>query len=185
MKSASIIAVLQLTSVVTSFSADSWVASVATGRASIEYSAHSIPGEHAHATLDRALRELAAHDRVLALREISARDLLQDQVFQRELFSALEAEAPGELHEALSLTGGARPPKMARLWKPFERAVLATPTIRKVNSRLDAFGLQVSGISFEQLEIKHGGDGPRFTAAKVSLMVGPIFKPAQSRVPYK
>ncbi len=66
----------------------------------------------------------------------------------------LERDAPRELKEARKSAGNMHNPKMIQLGNPFEKALLATPTIAKLKTSLSVFGLTISHIESEKLELR-------------------------------
>jgi len=116
-------------------------------------------------TIEAALKEMAASERVDALHAIVAHELLRNPTFQEELFSALEQGAPRELHDALESAGNMHNPRMVSLREPFKKAVLATATVRHIDSALAAYGLHISDVSFEKLELRRGLGVARFHCA--------------------
>lgn len=121
--------------------------------ARITYSAKQSEG---YASFDQALQELSDSGRIQKLDGIFAHWLLPDDTFQKEIFTTLERDAPRELTEALKSAGNMHNPKMHQLWKSFEKALLATPTITKLNASLAPHGLTVSRASVEKFELGKG-----------------------------
>lgn len=159
MKTAFILAVLLLGTAITTMHAG-WIA--VTDHARIHYLAQPNVG---HATFDEALKELADANRVQAFDGIVAHALMHDETFQKELFSAFEHDSPRELKEALKSAGNLHNPKMNQLAKRFVKAVLATPTVRRINAALAAYGLRVSGAGIEKFGIRKNDAGPRFSGS--------------------
>lgn len=120
--------------------------------ARIRYSAHQDKG---HATLDGALKELSDSGRIRRLDGIDGIELFSEETFQQELFAGLERDAPRELKEARESSGNMHNPKMHQLWKPFEKALLATPTIKRLSASLAAHGLTISRVEREKFELRN------------------------------
>jgi hypothetical protein len=76
-----------------------------------------------------------------------------DEAFQNELFAGLASDAPRELSEALASSGNMHNPKIQQLWKPFKKALLATPTINKLGASLAVHGLTISRVSCEKFSL--------------------------------
>jgi hypothetical protein len=127
-----------------------WI--VRTDSARIEYSAEPDKG---YKSFDEALKDMADNGRIQKLDGIVAHPLLADETFQMELFAGLERNAPRELKEAQKSAGNMHNPKMLQLWKPFEKALLATPTITKLNTSLAAYGLTISHPEVEKFELRN------------------------------
>lgn len=125
--------------------------------AGISYSAEQGKG---HATFDEALKEMSESGRILKMKWIGV-DLFGDEKFQKELFDCLERDAPRELREALESSGNMHNPKMHQLWKPFERAFSATPTIAKFNASLALYGLTISRPGVEKFELRSSPTDPK------------------------
>jgi len=105
-------------------------------------------------TFDEALKSLSANDSIQKLNGIEAYWLLGCETLQKEVFTALERDAPRELKEALKSSGNMHNPKMQQLWKPFEKALLAAPTINKLNGSLASYGLTISRAGVEKFELR-------------------------------
>ena len=120
--------------------------------ARIVYSAEKGKG---HATFDGALKELSESDRIRRLDGINGCELFSEETFQQELFAGLERDAPRELKEARESSGNMHNPKMHQLWKPFEKAFLATPTIKSLSASLAAHGLTISRVEREKFELRN------------------------------
>jgi hypothetical protein len=134
-----------------------WV--VQPGSARIQYSETA-----GHETFEAALKEMADAGRIQSLNGIIAYSLLSKESFQKELFAALERDAPRELKEALTSAGNMHNPKMHQLWKRFEKSFLTTPTITKLNTSLAPHALTLSSVSMEKFSIikSRATSPPRF-----------------------
>jgi len=119
--------------------------------AQIGYSAKQGEG---YGSFDEALKLLSANGNIQKLDGLEACWLLQDETLQKEVFAALERDAPRELKEALKSSGNMHNPKMVQLWKPFEKALLATPTLTKLNASLAPYGLTISHAGAEKFELR-------------------------------
>ena len=115
----------------------------------IEYSAQQDRG---YQSFEEALQRMSDSGRI---QKVDVVFTLSDEIFQKELFSELERDAPHELQEALKSSGNMHNPAMHQLWKPFEKALLATPTIRKLNASLAAYGLGISRAGVEKFELRN------------------------------
>ncbi len=105
----------------------------------------------------------ANHLQKVEERGIGGGGFLEEGAFQDELFAALKKGAPKQLQEALKSSGNMHNPKMYELWEPFQKAVLDTPTIAKLNISLGAYGLHISGVSVpEKLELRKAEGGRRY-----------------------
>jgi hypothetical protein len=110
-----------------------------------------------------ALQKLASQDPSAQLRSIELSGLLADPDLEKELAAALERDSPREWHEALKSAGNMHNPKMLQLAKPFQKAVLATPSVKDIVSVLSAHHLVVTKVSYEELQlIKSETSGRRF-----------------------
>jgi hypothetical protein len=118
----------------------------------IRYSADQREG---YASCDEALMALSDRGGIRRLDGIVAYALLLDDTFQAELIAGLERDAPRELKEARESAGNMHNPKMIQLWKPFEKALLATPTITKLNAVLAAYDLTISRSGVEKFEFRN------------------------------
>jgi hypothetical protein len=123
---------------------------VPSGLVSIEYSEHRGDGDE---TFRGAVDALAQSGKIQRLEVIALHWLVQDASFQKELISALQKSAPRELAEAARSSGNVHNPKMIQLRRPFEAAVLTTPTVKSINADLSGYGLHVSGVSTEKLSL--------------------------------
>jgi hypothetical protein len=140
-----------------------------------------IVGEHAisysrqqgvgYATFEEALKKLVDDKHVQALDTIFAYDLLGEESFQKEIFARLEHDAPRKLKAALDSKGDIHNPKVLQLWKPFEKAVLATSILQKINSALAVQGLGITRVGCEKFETRHRDTGPYF-AGLMTFAVG-------------
>ena len=105
-------------------------------------------------SFDDALKNMSDSSRIQKLDVIVAFPLLSDETFQAELLAGLEQDAPRELREAQKSAGNMHNPKMIQLWKPFEKALLATPTIAKLNTSLAVYGITISRPGIEKFELR-------------------------------
>ncbi len=105
-------------------------------------------------SFDKALKALADNGRIQKLDAIAGTSLLPDETLQKEIFADLERNAPDELKEARESAGNMHNPKMQKLWKHFEKALLATPTITKLNASLATYGLTISRAGVEKFELR-------------------------------
>jgi len=126
--------------------------------AQIGYSAKQGEG---YVSFEEALKSLSANGNIQKLDGIEAYWLLQDETLQKDVFAALERDAPRELKEALKSSGNMHNPKVVQLWKPFEKALLATPTITKLNVSLAPYGLTISHAGAEKFELRSTPEDPR------------------------
>lgn len=110
--------------------------------------------DQGYGSFDEALKDLSDSGRVQDLDGIVAYQLLSDEKFQAEIMAGLERDAPKELKEAGKSAGNMHNPKMNQLWKPFQKALLNTPTITKLNASLAAYGLVISGAGVEKFEFR-------------------------------
>jgi hypothetical protein len=133
-----------------------WV--VTPNAARIAYSAE--PGK-GHVTFEEALKELSDSGAIQKLATINGFELFAEESFQNELFAGLERDAPHELREGRESSGNMHNPKMNQLRMPFEKALLATPTITKLNASLAAHGLAITGSNTEKLELRNTPTNPR------------------------
>jgi hypothetical protein len=117
--------------------------------ASIQYSPSQGEGTK---TFKEAVDALARSGKVDRLEVITLSWLVQDPSFQKELMSSLQKVAPKELAEAMRSAGNIHNPRIDQLRRPFEDAVLATPTINSINADLSPYGLYVSGASTEKAQ---------------------------------
>ncbi len=124
----------------------------------ISYSSKPSEG---YATFDEALKEMADSGRIQKLDRINGFDLFSEETFQKELFAGLERDAPRELREARASSGNMHNPKMNQLWKPFAKALLATPTISKLNASLALHGLAITDSGVEKFELRDTPTDPR------------------------
>lgn len=115
---------------------------------------YTVEEDVGHATFDGALKELSASGRIRRLDGINGFELFSEENFQTELFSGLERDAPRELKGAMESAGNMHNPKMHQLRKLFERTLLGTPTITKLNASLAAYGLTISQLSCEKFELR-------------------------------
>lgn len=129
---------------------------VQSDKSRIVYSAETGKG---YATFEMALKVLAASGRINELDSIFAHALLTDDNLQRELFAELKRSSPRELKEALASSGNMHNPKMHQLWKPFEMAFRATPTISRLNASLAGYGL-TSRPAMEKFELRKSAQDP-------------------------
>lgn len=125
--------------------------------AGVRYSSKQGEG---YATFDEALKDLSDSGRIQKMKWIGV-DLFGDEKFQRELFDSLERDAPRELREALESSGNMHNPKMHQLWKPFQKAFSATPTIAKLNASLALYGLTISRPGVEKFELGSSPTDPK------------------------
>lgn len=117
----------------------------------IEYSTEQGEG---YQSFDEALKELSNSGRIQTVDGIVAYQLLGDDTLQKDVFTALERDTPRELKEALNSSGNMHNPKMAQLWKPFERALLAAPTLTQLKLSLAPYGLAISRAGVEKFELR-------------------------------
>ena len=117
----------------------------------ISYSAKQGEG---YDTFDEALKSMSANGSIQKLDGIEAYWLLADETLQKEVFSTLERDASRELKEALKSYGNMHNPKMQKLWRPFKKALLAAPTITKLNVSLASYGLTISSAGVEKFELQ-------------------------------
>lgn len=124
----------------------------------IDYSQNPAQG---HATFDAALKKLSDSGLIAKLDVIGAHELLREDALQDEIFAALERDAPRQLAEALKSSGNMHNPKMIQLWDPFRKALLASPTITRLDASLARYGLVVSRVGFEKFELRSTLTDPR------------------------
>jgi hypothetical protein len=105
-----------------------------------------------HASFDEALKELSKGGHIQKLVVIDL-FLSSDEALQNELFAGLARDAPYELKEALASSGNMHNPKIQQLRKPFDKALLATPTIKKLSASLAVHGLTISRVSCEKFSL--------------------------------
>ena len=122
----------------------------------IEYSAQAGQGFE---SFDMAVKKLADSGRIDKLDGIVAHALLADETLQHEVFAGLKRNSPQELGEALESAGNMHNPKMRQLWKPFEKAFLATPTIADLNASLGHYGLTSKPL-MEKFELRKTAEEP-------------------------
>jgi len=120
-----------------------------------------------------ALNKLAQSDHIQRLEFIELHWLVSDSTFQHEVFSALEQSVPRELDAAKRSAGNMHNPKMTALRAPFAQAVLATPTVTKINTELARFGLRVSRIDQEKLSLIRDDKGQQQFICFLWLIVSP------------
>ncbi len=116
--------------------------------------AYSTKQGEGYESFDEALKALADDGRIQKLDAIAGISLFPDEALQQEIFADLERNAPEELKEAQQSAGNMHNPKMHKLWKPFEKALLATSTITKLNTSLAAYGLTISRAGVEKFELR-------------------------------
>jgi len=119
-------------------------------RASISYLID--PGEGSRDFAD-ALDDLVLRGKVHRLELVSLQQRLREPSFQDELMIALKRSAPRQLARAMRSGGGLQERGMYELRRSFAAAVRMTPTVQKIDSDLARYGLNVSGIEMEKLEI--------------------------------
>lgn len=102
---------------------------------------------------------------------VSLQPMLEQRSFQNELRTVLKESAPRELAAALGSAGNMHNPKMIALRRPFEEAVLLTPTVKRISAELARYNLQVAGVSTEKLELWAGEGGKRFMCIDLSLEI--------------
>jgi hypothetical protein len=139
----------------------------------IVYSAQ--PGD-GYASFDECLTVLADNGRLQKLDGVTAYSLLPNEAFQKELFAVLERDAPRELKEALKSAGNMHNPKLQQLWPLFQKALLATATVTKLNASLAAYGLTISRAEVEKFELRKNEEGVRFSGL-LSLSITKAPKP--------
>ena len=110
--------------------------------------------------MKKALKELSDSGRIRNMKWLGV-DLLGDEKFQKELSDCLERDARRELKEALESFGNMHNPKMNQLWKPFQKAFSATPTISKFNASLATYGLTISKVGCEKFELRKDSSDPK------------------------
>lgn len=120
--------------------------------ARIQYSSKQSEG---YESFDEALKELSESGRIEKLDGIIAHELLPDDALQNELFAALERDAPQKLAVALKSSGNMHNQKMRQLWDSFAKALLATPTVTKLNASLAGYGLTVGRPEVEKFELRN------------------------------
>jgi hypothetical protein len=126
--------------------------------AHITYSANPKEG---YASCDEALKEMAAEGRIQKLDAIVAYALLPDETLQSEVFAGLERIAPLELKAARESAGNMHDPAMHQLGKAFSKALLATPTLTRLNASLAVHGLVIAKAEVEKLELRNTLIDPR------------------------
>lgn len=109
-----------------------------------------------------ALDDLARRGLVQRIEGVSLHALVGDPTFQNELMAAVRQSAPKELAEAMRSAGNMHNPKMVQLRKPFEKAVLLTPTVKRIDRDLARYGLYVVSAATEKLTLLGGNDQKRF-----------------------
>ncbi len=119
----------------------------APGRANILYDPH-----RGALTFKDALTELVKKGHGKRIETITLHWLVDDSAFQEEVFTSLERIAPRALAEA-KRTAGETPKWITALRKVLNEAVMATPTVKSINSELAAVGLHVSGAEHEKLTL--------------------------------
>lgn len=124
-----------------------WI--VATDFTRIRYSSKPSEG---HASFDEALKEMSngGHTQKLAVIDFF---LPLDEALQKELFAGLKRDAPRELKEAMASSGNMHHPKIQQLWKPFTKALLATPTIKRLSASLAVRGITISHVGCEKFSL--------------------------------
>jgi hypothetical protein len=105
-----------------------------------------------HVSFDEALKELSKGNHIQKLVVIDL-FLSSDEALQNELFAGLASDASRELKEALASSGNMHNPKIQQLWKPFEKALLATPTMKRLSASLAVHGLTISRVSCEKFSL--------------------------------
>jgi hypothetical protein len=140
---------------------------VSPGSASIVYSSHQADGAP---TFSGALDDLARRGHVQRLEGVALHALVRDPSFQKELMAAVKQSAPKELAEAMRSAGNMHNPKMVQLREPFEKAVLLTPTVKKIDLDLARHGLLVVSAATEKLTLV-GSDGQKRFMCFLSLQV--------------
>jgi hypothetical protein len=133
-----------------------WV--VQSEAAHIAYSANPKEG---YASFDEALKQMAAEGRIQKLDAIVAYALLPDETLQSEVFAGLERDAPLELKAARESAGNMHDPGMRQVGKAFSKAVLATPTLTRLNASLAVHGLVIAKAEVEKLELRNTLTDPR------------------------
>jgi hypothetical protein len=113
-----------------------------------------------HASFDEALKELSNGGHIQKLVGIDF-FLPSDEALQNELLTGLARDAPRELKEALASSGNMHNPKIQQLWKPFEMALLATPTMKRLSASLAAHGLTISRVSCEKFSLISTAANPK------------------------
>ena len=104
---------------------------------------------------------------------LTAFKLIGQEPFQKELFAWLKREAPRELQAALKSSGNLHNPKLEPLRKPFDRAVMATSAVQRINTVLAPHNLKVAGAAYEKFMLpKEEGRERRFWCI-FYLRVGP------------
>ena len=119
-------------------------------RASIVYLVD--PGKGS-ADFGDALGDLALRGKVQRLEFVSLQQRLREPSFQGELMNALKQSAPRQLSRALRSGGGLHERGMYDLRRSFAAAVRMTPTVQQIDSDLARYGLNVSGVGMEKLEL--------------------------------
>lgn len=105
-------------------------------------------------TIKGALEEIASKGVLKHLIGINISEVLrEDSIFQEEIFTELRLSSLDELNAALQSSGNIHNPKIRTLYDHFATAVLQTPTITRINTELDSFGLRIFEASPEKLMI--------------------------------
>lgn len=148
------------------------------GRAIINFSSDPREG---HATFGEALDELTENGHAPRLELITLHGFLKHSPqFGQEIVSALQALAPAALAEARRSAGNMHNPKMVALGQPFDRAVLATPTVRAFDEALERVGLRIAEASHEKLMILGEANSRHLDCFFVYLVVKQIAAPGMT-----
>ncbi len=134
--------------------------------------AYSPDPEHGSPTFKAALDRLAEDGQVDRLELITLHRLVEIADFQKELMAVVQEISPKELSDALNATANMHDQKMVQLRRPFEAAVLSTPTVKTIDAELSRYGLQVSGASTEKLSLVKR-NGVRHVMCFLWLQVSP------------
>lgn len=139
--------------------------------ASLVYSGDPAQGQ---ASFSAAFKEFTKGQPAEKLRGLGLRELLLEDGFHQELVAALQKEAPAEWKGALASSGNMHNPKMHALWKPFDRALLETPTFQEITAELTPHGLRIGRVSKEKFELRKSPSAARFSAISFGVLIEKI-----------
>jgi hypothetical protein len=129
--------------------------------ASISYSANV---EEGHELINGAIEQLIKEGKLNLLKALHVSWLLDDPVFQAEIFSVLRLNNPTQLEAALQSAGNMHNPKMQAMYEPFANAVLATDTVKKIDKALNSYGLKIEHAPHEKLMLIEADGVKQFDA---------------------
>ena len=144
------------------------------------------PEKGEFATFEEVIEELKKDGSIQRLARVAlAHSHDYDPVFQKELCAELKRLAPREFAEAERSSGNLHNPKVIALYRFFEQAVQATPTVQNIKAKLAPFGLQVTKVDRgEKLHFVRVNDQLHFKCI-LSLGIGKTNEPSsvQQAVP--